>query len=73
VTRKADIGMSLEEIAEAEGLSVGAVSMLLTRAFRKLRSEGLLKTARELARDLESHRGAENIVIVRRGVRGGQP
>jgi hypothetical protein len=53
---------SVEQIAEAEGLSVGAVTMLLSRALRKLRKHGLLITARQLALELEEHRATENNV-----------
>ena len=71
MTRKADIGMTLEEIAEAEGLSVGAVGMLLSRALPKLRrAQGLLLTCRELAAELERGRNVENTV---RTARRGQP
>jgi hypothetical protein len=48
--------MSLEEIAETEGTSVAAISMLLGRAFKKLRRSGLLITARELAIELDRNR-----------------
>jgi DNA-binding CsgD family transcriptional regulator len=47
---------SLEEIAEAEGVSIAAIHMLLTRALRKLRAQGLLITCRELADELERNR-----------------
>ena len=53
---------SFEQIAEAEGTTVGAVNVLISRALRKLRKAGLLLTARELAQELDSYRTAENIV-----------
>lgn len=59
--------MSLEEIARAEGMSIAAVHMTITRALRKLRRQGLLVTCRELAEALDANRTAENIV---RGTRG---
>jgi len=46
--------MSLEAIAEAEGISVAAANM--ARALRKLRSQGLIFTCRELAEELEPNR-----------------
>jgi hypothetical protein len=52
-------GMSLEEITQAEGMSVGAVNTLLCRALRKLRKlrrQGLLLTCRELAEALDANR-----------------
>jgi hypothetical protein len=54
--------MSLAEIAEETGMSVAAVNVCLGRALRKLRKAGLLKTAAELARELDNHRNSENIV-----------
>lgn len=48
--------MSLEEIAEEEGMSVGAVHMCLSRALRKLRSQGLVFKMQELAEDLDRNR-----------------
>jgi hypothetical protein len=54
--------MSLEQIAAVEGMTVGAVNALLCRALRKLRRAGLIKTAAELARELDGHRETENIV-----------
>jgi hypothetical protein len=39
--------MTIEEIAAAEGTTVGAVNMLLSRALKKLRASGFLITARE--------------------------
>jgi DNA-binding CsgD family transcriptional regulator len=48
--------MSIEEIAAAEGTTVGAVNMLLSRALKKLRASGLLMTASELARELDRNR-----------------
>ena len=47
---------SLEEIAQAEGISVGAAHMTLSRALRKLRREGLIFTCRELAEYLDRNR-----------------
>jgi hypothetical protein len=68
VTRKADIGMTLEEIAEETGMSLSAVSMTISRGLKKLRSQGLLITAKELAEHLARNRNAENIVrTARRG------
>jgi hypothetical protein len=60
---------SLEQVAEAEGISVAAAHMLLTRALRKLRANGLLCTCAELARQLDAHRETENIVRTGRGRR----
>ena len=60
-------GMTLAEIAEREGVSVGAVHMLLSRALRKLRRQGLLLTCKELAEALERNRHTEHVV---RRVRG---
>jgi hypothetical protein len=51
---------SLEEIAQAEGMSIAAVHMMISRALRKLRAHGLLYTARELAIELD--RGRKEIV-----------
>jgi hypothetical protein len=51
---------SLEQIAEAEGTSVGAVHMCLTRALKKLRRQGLIITCRELAQMLD--RGRKGLV-----------
>lgn len=48
--------MTLQEIAESEGMTIGAVNTLLCRAFKKLRRAGLLMTARELADELERNR-----------------
>jgi DNA-directed RNA polymerase sigma subunit (sigma70/sigma32) len=48
--------MSLEEIAEAEGISRGAVNMILQRAMRKLRRKGLVVKMQELADDLDRNR-----------------
>lgn len=55
-------GMSLEQIAQAEGTTVGAVHVLLGRALKKLRRAGLLKIAAQLAGELDGHRETENIV-----------
>jgi predicted transcriptional regulator len=60
--------MSHEEIAEELGMSVSAVTMCLSRALRKLRSQGLLRTAKELAEELNRGRATEN--TVRGSVRG---
>ena len=49
-------GMSVEAIPKAEGTTVGAVNMLLSRALKKLRTGGLLCTARELAQELDRNR-----------------
>ena len=38
--------MSLQEIAEETGMTVGAVNVCLGRALKKLRSQGLILTAR---------------------------
>jgi DNA-binding CsgD family transcriptional regulator len=59
---------SIQEIAEAERMSVSAVTMLLSRALLKLRREGLLHTCRELAVELDRSRATEN--SVRRPARG---
>lgn len=48
--------MSLEAIAEIEGTTVAAVHMCLSRALRKLRSQGLVFTCRELADELDRNR-----------------
>jgi DNA-directed RNA polymerase specialized sigma24 family protein len=56
MTRRSDLGMSLQEIAEETGMSVSAVSVTLTRGLRKLRREGLIQTARELAQELDRNR-----------------
>jgi len=48
--------MSLEEIAKAEGTTVGAVNVLLGRALRKLRKQGLIRTSKELADELDRNR-----------------
>jgi excisionase family DNA binding protein len=53
---------SLEAIAKAEGMSIAAVHMCLTRALRKLRRQGLVCTARELAQELDRNRGQREIV-----------
>lgn len=47
---------SLEQVAEAEGISVAAAHMLITRALRKLRAQGLICTCRELAEALDANR-----------------
>jgi hypothetical protein len=56
MTRKTHTAMSLEEIAEETGMTVGAVGMCLSRGLKKLRSEGLLYTAKELAEELDRNR-----------------
>jgi hypothetical protein len=48
--------MTLEEIAEAEGSTVGAINMCLTRASKKLRQQKLIFTCRELAAELDHNR-----------------
>ena len=48
--------MSLEETAKAEGTTVGAVNVLLGRALRKLRKQGLIRTSKELADELDRNR-----------------
>jgi hypothetical protein len=48
--------MSLEQIAQAEGISVAAAHMTITRALRKLRRQGLICTCRELSEALERSR-----------------
>jgi hypothetical protein len=60
---------SLEQVAEAEGISVAAAHMLLTRALRKLRENGLLCTCAELARQLDANRNDAH--TVRRTARRG--
>ena len=63
---------SLEEIAQAEGTTVGAVNVLLGRALLKLRKQGLLvTTARALALELEAHRATEHTVRPRSRRRAG--
>jgi hypothetical protein len=69
VTRKTPKpAMSVEEIAAAEGITVGAAHMHLSRGLKKLRSSGLIFTCRELAGVLDRNRMTEN--IVRRTARG---
>jgi DNA-binding IscR family transcriptional regulator len=58
---------SISEIARAEGLTASAVNMVLHRALRKLRRDGLVTTCRELAKALEANRSTEHTV---RRVRG---
>jgi hypothetical protein len=53
---------SLEEIAEAEGLSVSGARLLLSRALEKLRSQCLIRTCRQLAHELDRNRATENVV-----------
>jgi DNA-binding CsgD family transcriptional regulator len=48
--------MTIEAIARAEGISIGAANMLLSRALKKLRASGCLITARELAQELDRTR-----------------
>jgi len=62
-------GMSLEEIAQAEGSTVAAINMLLSRALRKLRKQKLICTAAELARQLDANRNDAHIVRTGRGKR----
>lgn len=58
---------SLEQIAAAEKMTVGAVNVCLGRALRKLRSSaGLLKTAAELARELDANRNDAHVVRTRK-------
>jgi predicted DNA-binding protein YlxM (UPF0122 family) len=49
-------GMSLEEIAQEMHMSKSAVNMCIHRALRKLRSQGLTFTCKELADDLDRNR-----------------
>jgi hypothetical protein len=56
MTRKTHTAMSVEEIAEETGMTVGAVGMTISRALKKLRTEGLLYTAKELAEELDRNR-----------------
>jgi DNA-binding transcriptional regulator GbsR (MarR family) len=56
VTRKADVGMSLEEIAEETGMSLSAVSMTISRGLRKLRAQGLLLTCRDVENTVRTAR-----------------
>lgn len=62
---------SIEEIAQAEGLTVSAVTMCLGRALKKLRAQGLLITCRELAKALDHGRATENSVRPRSRRRAG--
>jgi DNA-binding CsgD family transcriptional regulator len=48
--------MTLKEIAEREGSTISAVNMVINRALRKLRVQGLLVTCRELAEHLDRNR-----------------
>lgn len=48
--------MSLAEIAQEEGISVGCVRMTINRALRKLRSEGITFKMQELGDELERNR-----------------
>jgi hypothetical protein len=63
--------MSHDEIAEELGMSVGAVTITLSRALRKLRRQGLLQTCRELAKALDHGRATENSVRPRSRRRAG--
>lgn len=54
--------MTLRQIAEREGTTPAAINVLLHRAFRKLRSQGLIFTCREMALELERHRNTEHVV-----------
>jgi hypothetical protein len=47
---------SLEEIAAKEGTTPRAIHTLICRAFKKLRRQGLIFTARELAQELDRNR-----------------
>jgi hypothetical protein len=60
--------MSLEQIADVEGISVDAAHMLPSGALHKLRRQGLLIACKELSNHLNANRSAEN--IVRRTARG---
>jgi DNA-binding IscR family transcriptional regulator len=60
--------MTLEEIAEVEGLSTSAVRLCLSRALLKLRRDGLVMTCREMAQHLDANRATEH--TVRRTARG---
>jgi hypothetical protein len=53
---------SLQEIAQAEGLSVSGTRLLLSRALLKLRAQGLISTCRELAHELDRNRATGNSV-----------
>ena len=53
---------SIAQIAKAEGLSDSAVNMVLHRALRKLKRDGLVMTCRELAKALDANRSTENRV-----------
>ena len=53
-------GMTIREIAAVERTTPAAIDYLLSRALRKLRKAGLLKTARELAQELEAHRNTQH-------------
>jgi hypothetical protein len=62
--------MSIQQIATAAGLSVSAANMILSRGLKKLRSlrkGGVLKTARELAAELERHRRTGHTITRVRG------
>jgi hypothetical protein len=48
--------MSIEEIAASEGSTPAAINVLLGRALRKLRREGLIFTAKDLADELDRNR-----------------
>jgi DNA-directed RNA polymerase specialized sigma24 family protein len=48
--------MSLQEIAEHEGISVKTVNITIQCALRKLRHHGLVLKMQELANDLDSRR-----------------
>lgn len=48
--------MSLREIAEETGMTIGAVHMHLSRGLKKLRSHGLVIKMQELADDLDRNR-----------------
>jgi hypothetical protein len=52
--------MTLEEIAEVEGLSTSAVRLCLSRGLLKLRRDGLVMTCRELSIELQAHRATSH-------------
>jgi hypothetical protein len=52
--------MTLEAIAAAEGTSLRTINTIMTRAMRKLRREGLIRTARALSIELEAHRATSH-------------
>jgi hypothetical protein len=52
--------MTLEAIAAAEGTSLRTINTIMTRAMRKLRREGLIRTAREFSIELERNRATSH-------------